>query len=112
MTATNDRFSISSAIGGAFVLVGALDLDTLPEARDMVEEFRVPGGAVVLDVAGVTFIDTMTIHWLVELADDTGFPVQIRNAPDPVRLVLGLAGLLGSDGGAWMIDDAQRHASA
>lgn len=66
----------------------------------------------MLDVAGITFLDTMTIHWLVEVCDLTGEPVVIRNAPDTVRLVLDLAGLLGSDGGAWFIDDSDRHARA
>lgn len=112
MTATSDRLTVSAAFDGAFVLAGELDMETLPVARDLVDEFRVPGRAVVLDLAGITFLDSMVIHWLVELAEATEKPVVIRNAPDSVRLVLAVADILGSDGDAWFIDDAQQHALA
>lgn len=110
MTATSDRFSISAALDRAFVLAGELDMETLLEARNFVEEFRVPGRPVVLDFGGITFLDSMVIHWLVELHDATDQPVVVRNAPDSVRLVLALADILGVDGGAWVLDDASRHA--
>ena len=112
MTATKDAFSVTASLDGAFVLVGALDMDTLPQARDLVEEFRVPGRPVVLDLAGITFLDTMTIHWLVELSDATDEPVVLRNVPDTARLVLAVADILGFDGAAWVLDDTQRHATA
>ena len=59
------------------------------EARQRVDEFMVPGRAVVLDLAGITFLDSMTLHWLVELADATGEPVQRRR--DAYRVVHGEA---------------------
>jgi anti-anti-sigma regulatory factor len=97
--------SVSRRLDGAFVLVGELDMNTLAEAREPIDEFLVPGRAVVLDLAGIRFLDSMTLHWLVELSGATGEPVVVRNAPDAVRIVLGIAGLLAPDGGAWVLED-------
>ena len=104
--------SVSSGLDGAFILVGELDTNTLAEAREHVDEFLVPGRAVVLDLAGITFLDSMTLHWLVELADATGEPVIVRHATDAARVVLGIAAFLGSDGGAWVLDQTERPAPA
>ena len=97
--------SVSSGLDGAFVLVGELDTNTLAEARKPVDGFLIPGRAVVLDLAGITFLDSMILHWLVELAGATGEPVVVRNAPDAVRIVLAIAGLLAPDDGAWVLED-------
>jgi len=97
--------SVSAGPDGVIVLVGELDMDTLPEARQRVDEFMVPGRAVVLDLAGITFLDSMTLHWLVELADATGEPVIVRHATDAARVVLGIAAFLGSHSGAWVLAD-------
>ena len=104
--------SVSARPDGVVVLVGELDMDTLPEARQRVDEFMVPGRAVVLDIAGITFLDSMTLHWLVELADATGEPVIVRHATDAARVVLGIAAFLGSDSGAWVLDQTERPAPA
>ena len=86
------------------MLVGELDLTTVQELRILVDEAMVPGRAVVLDLAEVTFMDSNVIHWLIELFDATGTPVVLRNAPHTARLLLGVAEIVGPAGEAWVFE--------
>ena len=96
------RFSVSVASDGAFVPIGELELSTLQELRDLVQEVMVPGQGVVLDLAQLTFMDSTVIHWLVELCDATGHPVVMRNASPTVRRILEIARTVDADGDAWI----------
>ena len=83
MAVTREPFSVSVAPDGAFVPVGELDLATVRELRDMVDEVLVPGRQIVLDLAQLTFIELSAIHWLVEVCDATGYSVVLRNVSQP-----------------------------
>jgi anti-anti-sigma factor len=104
MTATWQAFSVSVAPDGAFVLTGELDLSTVRELRDLVDEVMAPGQAIVLDLAQLTFMDGSVIHWLVETCDETDQPVVLRNVSPVVRRILDLAATLGPDGDAWLFE--------
>jgi anti-anti-sigma regulatory factor len=95
-------FSVSIAPDGAFVPVGELDLLSLKELRDMVNDVMIPGRPIVLDLAQLTFIEGGVIHWLVEVCDATGQPVIIRNASPSVRRVLDIVSTVDADGDAWV----------
>ena len=85
-------------------LRGELDLSTLQELRDLVQDIVVPGRAVVLDMAQLTFMDSSVIHWLVEVCDETGHPVVLRNVSPVVRRILDITTVVDSDGDAWIFD--------
>ena len=102
MTATRYYFSFSIAPDGAFVLIGELDLASLRDLRDLVDEAMVPGRAIVLDMADLTFIDGSVIHWFVEVCDATDYPVILRNVSPTVRRTLDVVSSVDSDGDAWV----------
>jgi anti-anti-sigma factor len=104
MTATWQAFSVRVAPGRTFVLTGELDLSTVRELRDLVDEVVAPGRAIVLDLAQLTFMDGSVIHWLVEICDATGHPVVLRNVSPVVRRILDITATLGPDRDAWVIE--------
>jgi anti-anti-sigma factor len=104
MPVTSQLFSVSVAPDGAFVPTGQLELSTLQELRDIVDEVMGPGRTVVLDLAQITFMDSSVIHWLVEVCDATGHPVVLRNASPVVRRILDIATTVHFDGDAWVFD--------
>ena len=83
-------------------LRGELDLSTLQALRDSVREIVVPGRAVVLDLAQLTFMDSSVIHWLVEVCDETGHPVLLRNVSPVIRRILDITTVVDADGDAWV----------
>jgi anti-anti-sigma factor len=85
-------------------LRGELDLSTLQELRDRVQELIVPGRVIVLDLARLTFMDGSVIHWLVEVCDETGHPVVLRNVSPVVRRILDITAAVDGDGVAWVFD--------
>ncbi len=105
MSLSADRFSVRMAPDGAFVPIGELDAITVEELRLLVDEVMLPGRAVVLDLAKLTFMDSNVIHWLVEVHVASGTPVVLRNTPHTARLLLGVAATVGPDGEAWVFDD-------
>jgi anti-anti-sigma factor len=104
MPVTRQLFSVSVAPDGAIVPTGTLDLSTIQELRDLVDEAMAPGRAIVLDLAQLTFMDSSVIHWLVEICDATGHPVVLRNASPVVRRILDIATTMDFDGDAWVFD--------
>jgi anti-anti-sigma factor len=104
MPVTRDLFSLSVAPDGASVPTGTLDLSTIQELRELVDEVMAPGRAIVLDLAQLTFMDSSVIHWLVEVCDATGHPVFLRNASPVVRRILDIATTVHFDGDAWVFD--------
>jgi anti-anti-sigma factor len=104
MPVTRQLFSVSVAPDGAFVPTGQLELSTVQELRQMVDEAMAPGRVIVLDLAQLTFMDSSVIHWLVEICDATGHPVVLRNASPVVRRILDIATTVDADSDAWVFD--------
>ena len=105
MAVTSQPFPTSFAPDGAFVLAGELDLATIRELRDLVNQVMAPGRAIVFDLAQLTFIDSSAIHWFVEICDETGHPVILRNTSPLVRRILDIVARVDADGDAWIYAD-------
>ncbi len=104
MQTTRQGLSVSVAPDGAFIPTGELELSTLHALRDLVDAVMVPGRAIVLDLAQLTFMDSSVIHWLVETCDATGHPVVLRNASPVVRRILDITTTVDADSDAWVFD--------
>ena len=94
------RYRTDSAGRTTIELLGALDLATrnlvLHTTRDAITQSD--GGAVVLDVSGVTFIDSTGLGALIELyrfGTDHDVDVILRDPSPRVRQVLDLTALGG-----------------
>ena len=70
---------------------GELDLATVQDLQDSIDEILVPGQPVILDLAQLTFMDTSAIHCMIRTWDATGHPVLLRNSSAAVRRFLDLA---------------------
>jgi anti-anti-sigma factor len=73
------------------LLRGELDMATVQDLQDKIDEILVPGQPVILDLAQLTFIDTSAIHCLVRTWEASGHPVLLRNSPAAVRRFLNRA---------------------
>jgi|SRR5689334_22367332 anti-anti-sigma factor len=75
---------------------GELDLATADQLRAALEDAVSAHASVVLDLAGVTFVDVVGLRAILEVADTLNGhgPLQLVNAPKVGRL-LGLVGLDG-----------------
>jgi anti-anti-sigma factor len=82
-------FTVRSDSTGALVLSGELDLATIQELQDKIDEIMVPGQPIVLDLADLTFLDTSGMHCLVGTFEATGHPVVLLNASRALRRILG-----------------------
>ena len=76
---------------GVLALRGELDLATVQDLQDSIDEILVPGQPVILDLAQLTFMDTSAIHCMIRTWDATGHPVLLRNSSAAVRRFLDLA---------------------
>lgn len=83
------KFMVRSDPTGALVLTGELDLATIQQLQDKIDEVVVPGQAVVLDLAELAFLDTSAMHCLVRTFEATGRPVVLLNASRSLRRILG-----------------------
>jgi anti-anti-sigma factor len=91
---------ITSALDGEPVVVtvrGEVDLATAPELESCVQQaFTTAAGSVLLDLAGLTFIDSSGLRVLVALTSDArsrDASLSIRNVPRHAERVLDLTGL-------------------
>jgi anti-anti-sigma factor len=82
---------------GVLLLRGELDLATVQDLQDAIDENLVPGEPIILDLAQLTFLETSAIHCLIRNGAKSGHPVVLRNASASVRRILDRA-------------DAQSHA--
>ena len=57
-----DIFTVRTGPRGALVLSGELDLATIQELQDKIDEIMVPGQPIVLDLADLTFLDSSAMH--------------------------------------------------
>jgi anti-anti-sigma factor len=79
---------------GAFRLEGELDLSNVQTLRRALEEELRQGHRLVLDAAGLSFIDSQGLRLLIDLgkqAADQGSTVRLLNCSRPVRQVLDVA---------------------
>jgi anti-anti-sigma factor len=90
---------------GALVLRGQLDIGTIQDLQDKIDDVMVPGVAIVLDMAQLTFLDSSAIHCFIKACQVTGHRVVLRNATPTVRRVLELADAK-AEPEAWMFDGA------
>ena len=65
---------------GALVLRGQLDIGTIQDLQDKIDDVMVPGVAIVLDMAQLTFLDSSAIHCFIKACQVTGHRVVLRNA--------------------------------
>jgi anti-anti-sigma factor len=91
---------IGTALAGEPVVVtvrGEVDLATAPQLEASVTQvFTTDAGSVVLDLAGMTFIDSSGLRVLVALSNDgreRGTALSLRNVPRHADRVLDLTGL-------------------
>ena len=77
-------------------LTGEIDVDTAPGMRTALDAALKTGVPIVIDMDGVTFMDTTGIAVLVSVnlrAMRIGTSVALRAVPDRIRNLLGLLGL-------------------
>jgi anti-anti-sigma factor len=84
-----DIFTVRTGQRGALVLSGELDIATIQELQDKIDEIMVPGQPIVLDLADLTLLDTSAMHCLVRTFEATGRPVVLQNASRALRRILG-----------------------
>jgi anti-anti-sigma factor len=84
-----DMFTVRSDSTGALVLTGELDVATIQQLQDKIDEVVVPGQPIVLDLADLAFLDTSAMHCLVRTFEATGCPVVLLNASRSLRRILG-----------------------
>jgi anti-anti-sigma factor len=84
-----DIFTVRTGQRGALVLSGELDLATIQELQDKIDEIMVSGQPIVLDLADLTFLDSSAMHCLVRTFEATGRPVVLQNASRALRRILG-----------------------
>jgi anti-anti-sigma factor len=78
------------------VLQGELDIATAPEIATMLERLRRHEHPVVLDLADVTFIDSVGLTTLMHAAmeaQSAGVPFSVRRASPAVTRVIELCGV-------------------
>lgn len=73
---------------GVLLLRGELDLATVQDLQDAIDEILVPGEPIILDLAQLTFLETSAIHCLIRNGAKSGHPVVLRNASAGVRRIL------------------------
>jgi anti-anti-sigma factor len=101
------------AEGRTWVIVASGELDIA--ACDAVDEAfsNVPMDRcdrVVVDARGLQFLDASGVRALLDAAAASGVELWLRAPSDPVRLVIELSGLAGSDGATSRADDELRIA--
>jgi len=71
------------------VLTGELDVGTIQQLQDKIDDTVVPGQPIILDLAQLTFLDTSAVHCFVRTFEATGRPVVLLNASRSLRRILG-----------------------
>lgn len=96
---SNVRVDVVDVDGQSVVVVeGEIDLSVVGGLWKRVEEASLDGGPLVLDVAGVTFMDSAGVNLLLRLRQQRGDvpeAVVLRHPSATVRRVLEMAGVTG-----------------
>jgi anti-anti-sigma factor len=83
------KFTVRSDSTGTLVLTGELDLATIQQLQDKIDEVVVPGQPIVLDLAALAFLDSSAMHCFVRTFEATGRPVVLLNTSRSLRRILG-----------------------
>jgi anti-anti-sigma factor len=81
-------FRVQVTPTGTLLLRGELDMATVQDLQDSIDQILVPGQPVILDLAQVTFLDSSSIPCLMRTWDASGHPVVLRNTSHTVRRIL------------------------
>jgi anti-anti-sigma factor len=84
-------FYVEIDAAGSLMLRGELDLATVQDLQEKVDEIMVPGQPVVMDLAHLTFLDSSAIHLFIRTCASSGHPVVLREASSAIRRILYLA---------------------
>jgi len=68
-------FYVQVGPSGALLLRGELDIATIQDLQDKIDEVLVRGQPVVLDLAQLTFLDSSAIHCFLRACEASGHPV-------------------------------------
>jgi anti-anti-sigma factor len=98
-------FTVRSGPTEALMLSGELDLATIQELQDKIDEILVPGQPIVLDLADLTFLDSSAMHCMVRTFEATGRPVVLRNTSRALRRILGY---MTQQPEAWVFEEDRR----
>ena len=66
------------------VLRGELDIRTIQDLQDKIDDVMVPGVAIVLGMEQLTFLDSRAIHCFIKTCQVTRHRVVLRNATPAV----------------------------
>jgi anti-sigma B factor antagonist len=94
MSTDDSRLEATVDIDGALVLAGEIDTYTAPELAERLDD----QGVAVLDLTGVTFIDSSGLRVLVEAHQArvaAGSTLTLRSPSAAVQRLLEISGLLG-----------------
>jgi len=75
---------------------GELDIATTPALEQAIADASVPGSALVLDLRGLTFMDSTGLRTLAQTnarAEEDGFTLEIWRGPRQIERVLEISGL-------------------
>ena len=84
-------FRVEVQPDSVLALWGELDLATVQDLQDKIDEFMVPETPLVIDLAQLTFLDISGMQCLVRTWMSSGHPVELRNASDSVHRILDFA---------------------
>lgn len=73
---------------GSLLLRGELDMATVQDLQDKIDEILVSGQPVILDLAQLTFLDSSAIHCFIRTCEASRHPVVLLNTTSPVRRIL------------------------
>ena len=81
-------FRVEVQPDSVLTLWGELDLATVQDLQDKIDEIMVPETPVVMDLAQLTFLDSSGMQCLIRTWMSSGYPVELRNASDSVHRIL------------------------
>lgn len=94
------EFAVESGRDGGVLTLrptGELDIATAPRLERALHDGRAPGDEVVLDLAGLEFVDSTGLRVIVravEASHRNGWELRLRQGPPAVRRVFEIAGVL------------------
>jgi len=85
------QLSIQASGDGSISISGQIDLTNSDAIATALTNARADDGTIIVDVAGLQFIDLYGLRTLALLSKDPlGRPVRLRNVPPSLRRLLGL----------------------
>ncbi len=94
------RLAIQQHLAGnhqTILIAGELDMASAPELEALVSRLASRPGELVLDVKGITFMDSSGVRLIlrvVELCQETGCRFEVRSLTPQIRRLLDVAGVL------------------